>query len=77
MSLEFGFILANNIYLYMSYNLLQSKSVIECKFLKRIRKNTSQGSQVVRQHIVSVESSSLILHDSLCDLLVLPYWFID
>ena len=32
----------------------------------------SHESPVARQHIASVESSSLILHDTLCDLLVLP-----
>ena len=32
----------------------------------------SQGSPVARQHIASVESSSLILQDTLCDISVLP-----
>ena len=31
------------------------------------------GSILCRQHIASVENSSLILHDTLCDLFVLYY----
>ena len=33
---------------------------------------TSQGSPVATQHVVSVESSSLILHGTFRDLFVLP-----
>ena len=36
----------------------------------------TQGSSAARQHVVFVESSSLILHGTLCDLFVLQL-FID